>query len=85
MASGRKLEVVSFKAELPLVEALEAMPNRSEFIRNALLTALDGSCPLCGGTGMLNASQRRHWDAFIKKHKLKRCKECKGLTISCEQ
>ncbi len=80
---AKKLETVSFKAEAPLVEALEALPNRSEFIRAAILAALDGSCPLCGGTGILNAGQRKHWDAFLKGHKVKRCKECKGLTISC--
>ena len=83
MAGKAKLEVVSFKAEAPLVEALEAVPNRSEFIRAAILSALDGACPLCGGSGILGASQRSHWERFLRDHKVKRCKECKGLTISC--
>jgi hypothetical protein len=83
MPGKRKLEVVSFKAEAPLVEALEAMPNRSEFIRAALISALDGACPLCGGSGLLTKEQRLHWESFIKDHKVKRCGECKGLTISC--
>jgi metal-responsive CopG/Arc/MetJ family transcriptional regulator len=55
MAGRRKLEVVSFKAEAPLVDALDALPNRSEFIRLALRTALKGTCPLCGGTGILSS------------------------------
>lgn len=83
MPGAKRLEVVSFKAETPLVEALEAMPNRSEFIRAAILSALDGACPLCGGTGMLSSGQRKHWESFLKSHKVKRCRECKGLTISC--
>jgi len=83
MPGKAKLEVVTFKAEAPLVEALEGVPNRSEFIRSAILSALEGSCPLCGGRGSLSLEQRRHWDEFMKRHKVKRCKECSGMTISC--
>ncbi len=85
MPGRRKLEVVTFKAEAPLVEALEGVPNRSEFIRSAILSALKGSCPLCCGTGTLSLKQRRHWDEFMKSHKTKRCRECSGMTISCGQ
>lgn len=86
MTAKRKAsEVVSFKAEPPLLEALDALPNRSEFIRAAIVAALEGACPLCGGSGVLGVRQRRHWESFVKGHKVKRCKECKGLTISCEQ
>ncbi len=81
MGGRRRLEVVTFKAEAPLVEALEGIPNRSEFIRAAIVSALDGACPLCGGSGTLSLHQREHWRAFMKTHSLKRCKECRGVTI----
>ena len=47
-----KLQIITFKAEDALVEAMDDIPNRSEFIRSAILAALDGVCPLCHGTGV---------------------------------
>jgi hypothetical protein len=55
---GGKQQIVTFKAEEALVEAMEDIPNRSEFIRSAILAALDGVCPLCHGTGVLNTHQQ---------------------------
>ena len=37
---GGKQQIVTFKAEEALVEAMEDIPNRSEFIRSAILAAL---------------------------------------------
>ncbi len=42
---GGKQQIITFKAEEALVEAMEDIPNRSEFIRSAILAALDGVCP----------------------------------------
>ena len=50
-----KQEVVTFKADESLLEALRGMPNRSEFIRNAILTSLERICPTCKGTGTIPA------------------------------
>lgn len=83
MPGKRKLGVVTFKAEEPLIAALEGVPNKSEFIRTAILAALDGACPLCGGNGILSKHQREHWQSFLKSHTLKRCKKCHGVTIDC--
>ena len=61
---GGKQQIVTFKAEDALVKAMEDIPNRSEFIRSAILAALDGVCPLCHGTGVLNENQRRHQESL---------------------
>ncbi len=55
--SQSKPAIVTFKAEPSLVEALRGVPNRSAFIRAAVLAALENTCPLCGGAGILTAEQ----------------------------
>lgn len=79
-----KQQVVSFKVDAQLAKLLEAVPNKSEFIRHSILQALDNSCPLCNGTGILNPSQKRHWEAFQADHKLVRCEECNEVHLECE-
>ena len=54
----KKESVVSFKADHNLAKLLQAMPNRSEFIRRALLQAMESTCPLCQGTGIMTPAQR---------------------------
>ena len=46
----KKQEIITFKADEPLLEAMDGITNRSEFIRAAILSALDSVCPLCKGT-----------------------------------
>ncbi len=81
----KKQGVITFKADGDMLEALERIPNKSEFIRAAVLSALDESCPLCGGTGTLNPHQRMHWRHFLKEHTLIRCQTCNGFEINCTQ
>ena len=78
-----KQQISTFKAEGALVEAMEDIPNRSEFIRSAILAALDGVCPLCHGTGVLSTNQRRHWREFSRTHQVERCDECDEGKIVC--
>ena len=40
----RKQEIVTFKVDEPLLKAMNGIPNRSEFIRAAILSALDSVC-----------------------------------------
>lgn len=79
-----KSEIISFKAESSLFEAMQGIPNRSEFIRNAILSALDNSCPLCGGTGILTPAQKEHWDDFAIRHSVKQCTRCHEIHLVCE-
>lgn len=79
----RKQEVITFKADAHLAAALERVPNRSAFIRNAILAALENTCPLCNGTGTLSVEQRRHWDRFAKDHHAERCATCQAVYLVC--
>ncbi len=79
-----KEQVVTFKVSKDLMEALNKIPNKSEFIRHSLLEALGSTCPLCCGSGKLSRSQKKHWDLFMEHHRLERCEECEELHIKCE-
>ena len=48
---ARKSILVALKVDADTAAALDAVPNRSEFIREALRARLDDLCPLCNGTG----------------------------------
>ncbi len=75
---------ITFKAEASLVEAMRAIPNRSAFIRSAILAALDSTCPLCHGTGILTPEQKEHWDQFAVDHRIKECNECHQWYLVCD-
>jgi len=80
-----KQEVITFKADKALRAALRGVPNRSEFIRAAVLAALDGACPLCQGTGILTPDQKRHWQRFARGHAVQECEQCHALHLVCAQ
>lgn len=80
-----KAGIITFKADRSLMEALEGIENRSAFIRNAVLAALDHICPLCKGSGILTPNQRRHWDAFVEHHALQECGDCHELHLVCRR
>ena len=44
--------IVAFKVEPELAALLDAMPNKSEFIRAAVQGRLSTACPLCRGSGV---------------------------------
>ena len=79
----RKQEIISFKADDSLLEAMRGIPNRSEFIRAAILAALDSACPLCKGTGILTPDQRKHWERFAANHRLRECDDCHAVHLVC--
>jgi hypothetical protein len=79
-----KQEIITFKADEELVAAMRGIENRSEFIRRAILDALDNTCPLCGGAGLLTPQQKRHWEHFSTTHSLSECSECHAVHLTCE-
>jgi hypothetical protein len=79
----RRHEIVTLKVDPELVEAMKHVPNRSAFIRSAILNALDSACPLCQGTGVLTPKQKEHWDAFTEDHSLQECRQCNELHLVC--
>ncbi len=82
--SKQKETVITFKADAALLEALRTIPNRSEFIRNAILGALENYCPLCRGTGVLTPNQKAHWEEFSRTHPIRECAECHEVHLVCE-
>lgn len=78
-----KLSTISFKAEASLEQLLRQIPNRSAFIRSAILSALDNICPLCHGAGILTPEQKKHWEEFALDHKLEECHECNEWHLVC--
>ncbi len=78
-----KSEIITFKADPSLLEAMKTIPNRSEFIRSAVMMALESTCPLCGGSGILTPHQREHWDDFKQDHTLNECTDCREYHLVC--
>jgi hypothetical protein len=83
VAARKKQEIITFKVDSTLRQALRGIENRSEFIRAAILGALDSVCPLCKGSGILTPDQRRHWVTFAKDHALEECGGCHALHLVC--
>ena len=83
--SQESWKVITFKAPDSLEEAMKGIPNRSEFIRTAILAALNHLCPLCKGTGILLPDQRKHWERFARSHSLETCDECNALHLVCNR
>jgi len=84
MSKEKKYEVITFKVDSNLSQAMEGIPNRSEFIRSAILAALDNVCPLCKGTGILTPQQKTHWESFAETHSITECQECHAHFIICD-
>jgi len=78
-----KQEIITFKVDRSLLTALRGIPNRSEFIRSAILNALGGACPLCRGSGTLTPNQRSHWETFSADHFVEECGECHEFRLVC--
>ncbi len=83
MSANKKPEVITFKADAALSKALARIENRSAFIRQAVLSALQANCPLCQGTGVLTREQQKHWSSFSRSHSLQECPECHALHLVC--
>jgi hypothetical protein len=79
-----KEQTVTFKVDSKLAEQLKNVPNKSEFIRNAVFKALNNVCPVCNGAGVLNACQQEHWLDFTAHHTIERCESCHSAHLSCD-
>lgn len=80
-----KTEIVTFKADESLLDAMKGMSNRSEFIRSAVMNALDSVCPLCKGSGIMTPGQKSHWESFAIDHGVEECDDCHELRIVCSR
>ena len=80
----KKDEVITFKVDRALAEAMRGISNRSAFIRTAILSALDNTCPLCYGTGVLTPKQADHWQEFCHHHHVEECPDCHEAHLVCD-
>lgn len=80
----QKEAVISFKADQALAARIRQLPNSSEFIRAAILAALENTCPLCRGQGVISVHQREHWDALLAHHRVNDCPDCGGIQFDCD-
>jgi len=78
-----KQEIITFKADKSLLKAMKGIQNRSEFIRTAVLNALEQTCPLCNGNGTLTANQLDHWVKFSADHRIEECEHCHEMYLVC--
>jgi hypothetical protein len=77
-------EVITFKADRELLEAMKGIANRSAFIRHAILAALDSTCPVCSGTGVLTPNQQNHLSDFMRHHRIEKCNTCSEIHLVCD-
>lgn len=75
-----KTAVVAFKVETELADILNQLPNKSAFIRKAIVNQLDMACPLCSGAGMLPKGLHDHFAPLVSKLNNKACDECGDKT-----
>lgn len=81
--TGSKAEIITFKVDSDLADKMRSIANRSEFIRHAVLSALNQVCPLCQGSGILDPDEKRHWDIFLRDHGIQHCQDCHAQHLVC--
>jgi len=80
----KKEKVITFKTDDELAEVLNRIPNKSEFIRNAIESALENKCPLCNGSGSLTSAQNKHLQNFLAHHAIEKCDDCDAVHFTCQ-
>ena len=68
--------LVAFKVEPELAEVLNRLPNKSAFIRKAIVAHLGLTCPLCNGKGIVSRGIFNHFAALIQTHRVQACVGC---------
>ncbi len=69
-------QIVAFKVEPELAALLDAMPNKSEFIRAAVQGRIQSACPLCRGTGVAPFGVGNELTKLVQQHPLCVCAGC---------
>src|SRR3954462_8680063 len=71
-----KSQLVAFKVEVELAEFLNKLPNKSAFIRKAIVAQLGMACPLCNGTGVVPKGIHDHYAPLLAKYNRRACDGC---------
>jgi hypothetical protein len=72
-----KSKIVAFKVEEDLAEFLNNLPNKSDFIRKAILSQFGMNCPLCEGSGVVMRGLHDHFKPIITGHNKRACDKCR--------
>jgi hypothetical protein len=73
-----KSKIVAFKVEEDLADFLDNLPNKSEFIRKAILAQFGMTCPLCAGSGVVPRGVHEHYKPLIAEHDKRACEKCRS-------
>jgi hypothetical protein len=71
-----KSEVVAFKVEKGLADLLNKLPNKSAFIRKAIMAQLSMACPLCNGAGSVSKGIHDHYGPLLARMSSRHCDGC---------
>ncbi len=71
-----KQVVVSFRVDAHLAETLARLPDKSEFIRDAVLRRFYEACPLCQGHGVLPGLVAGWWAQRVAETNPRTCRCC---------
>jgi len=74
---SQKKQIVAFKVEDELADFLDKLPNKSEFIRKAILAQFGMTCPLCTGTGVVDKGIHDHFKPVIAEQNTRPCEKCR--------
>lgn len=74
--SPKKTQIIAFKIEDDLAEFLNKLPNKSEFIRKAIVAQFGMACPLCSGSGVVARGIHNHYKPVIAEHNVEKCAKC---------
>jgi hypothetical protein len=76
-----KSKIVAFKVEEELADFLDNLPNKSDFIRKAVLAQFGMTCPLCTGSGVVPRGLHDHYKPVIETQNTRACEKCKSQVV----
>lgn len=71
-----KTAVVAFKVEEELAHFLNDLPNKSAFIRKAIVAQMSMACPLCHGSGQVSRWIHDHYLPLLTAWANRSCEGC---------
>src|SRR5262245_6424842 len=71
-----KTAVVAFKVEEELADFLNQLPNKSAFIRKAIVAQMSMACPLCHGSGQVSRWVHDHYLPLLSNFTHRNCDGC---------
>ena len=74
-----KKQIVAFKVEEELAQFLDRLPNKSEFIRRAIIAQFGMACPLCDGSGVVPRGLHQHFKPVLAEHNTRPCERCQAV------